>query len=241
MKVKFLGTRGNIEERTRRHYMHSSLMVSYHGKGVMIDGGEDWLGKVKSLHPLAIVLTHAHSDHSWGLKKGVACPVYATRETWERLEDFQIDQRLVVEHREPIKVQGIDFEAFRVEHSARAPAVGYRISAGKAAIFYVPDVVYVYDCKEALSGVQVYVGDGATIVRSMVRQRDNTLIGHTPIRTQLDWCKKENVSKAIFTHCGSQIVKGDERKISAKIRQMGKKCGVDAGIAHDGMEVVIRG
>ena len=80
----------------------------------------------------------------------------------------------------------------------------------------------------------------ATVIRSMVRQRDNTLIGHTPIRTQLAWCERENVSRAIFTHCGSQIVKGDARKMGAKIRRMGKEHGVEAEIAHDGMEIVIR-
>jgi hypothetical protein len=37
MKLTFLGTRGEIEARTRRHHMHSSLLVSYRGKKVMIE------------------------------------------------------------------------------------------------------------------------------------------------------------------------------------------------------------
>src|SRR5437660_1496849 len=32
MKLTFLGTRGEIEARTRRHHRHSSLLVSYRGK-----------------------------------------------------------------------------------------------------------------------------------------------------------------------------------------------------------------
>lgn len=39
-------------------------------------------------------------------------------------------------------------------------------------------------------------------------------------------------------HCGSGIVQGDERKIGAQLRDMGKDRGVDVQIAHDGMEVV---
>jgi hypothetical protein len=31
MKLTFLGTRGEIEARTSRHHMHSSLMVSHQG------------------------------------------------------------------------------------------------------------------------------------------------------------------------------------------------------------------
>ena len=80
MKLKFLGTRGNIEERTKLHYMHSSLMVYYYGKRVTVDCGQDWLGGVESLDPLTIVLTHAHPDHSRGLKKGVACPIHPASE-----------------------------------------------------------------------------------------------------------------------------------------------------------------
>jgi ribonuclease BN (tRNA processing enzyme) len=65
MKLTFLGTRGEIENRTRRHRMHTSLMVSYRGADVMIDCGLDWLGKFERLRPSAIVLTHAHPDHAW--------------------------------------------------------------------------------------------------------------------------------------------------------------------------------
>ena len=64
MKLTFLGTRAEINARTRRHRMHSSLLVSYLDVSVMIDCGLDWLGKFERLHPKAIVLTHAHPDHA---------------------------------------------------------------------------------------------------------------------------------------------------------------------------------
>jgi hypothetical protein len=47
MELTFLGTRGEIERRTRRHRMHTSLMVSHRGARVMIDCGLDWLGLEK--------------------------------------------------------------------------------------------------------------------------------------------------------------------------------------------------
>ena len=42
--------------------------------------------------------------------------------------------------------------------------------------------------------------------------------------------------RAIITHCGSEIVTGDEREISAKIRAMAAKRRVDVCIAYDGMK-----
>ena len=48
MNLKFLGTRGEIEKRTRRHHMHTSVMVSYRGADVMIDCGLDLAGKIRA-------------------------------------------------------------------------------------------------------------------------------------------------------------------------------------------------
>lgn len=120
------------------------------------------------------------------------------------------------------------------------PAVGYRVTAGRAAIFYVPDVVYIHERSDALEGVSLYIGDGATLTRSMVRKRGSNLIGQTPIRTQLTWCEKESVAEAVITHCGSEIVTGDERSLGAKVRAMGRERGVDVQIAYDGMQRVLR-
>src|SRR6266536_6058592 len=183
MKLTFLGTRGEIEARTRRHRMHSSLLVSYRGRNVMIDCGLDWLGTFERLRPRAIVLTHAHPDHAWGLKNGAPCPVYAPQETWQSLQHYPIKHRRVIEERKPTKICGVIFEAFPVEHSILSPAVGYRVSAGRACIFYAPDLIFIHERSAALKDVQIYIGDGATVTLSFIRRRGKALIGHSPVRT----------------------------------------------------------
>jgi phosphoribosyl 1,2-cyclic phosphodiesterase len=239
MKLVFLGTRGEIETRTRRHRMHSSLLVSYRSTRVMIDCGLDWLGKFERLHPGAIVLTHAHPDHAWGLKNGAPCPVYAPHETWQTLQIHGIKEQYLIKERTPTKISDITFEAFPVEHSILAPAVGYRVSAGRARIFYAPDLIFIHDRAVALNGVQIYIGDGATLTRSFIRKRGKRLIGHAPVRTQLTWCRKEGVPRAIISHCGSEIVTGDEGKLTAKLSAIVGP-GLEARIAYDGMEFILR-
>jgi phosphoribosyl 1,2-cyclic phosphodiesterase len=240
MKLIFLGTRGEIEGRTKRHRMHSSLLASYLGKNVMIDCGLDWLGKFEGLQPDAIVLTHAHPDHAWGLKRGAPCPVHATQETWQTLTNYGIADRHLIKERAPTKICGITFEAFAVEHSILAPTVAYRITAGSRCIFYAPDVLFIHERAAALKGVQLYIGDGATLTRLFVRKRGERLIGHAAVRTQLGWCAKDGVPRAIITHCGSEIVTGDERAIRKTIAALALQMGIEADIAHDGMNLVLR-
>jgi ribonuclease BN (tRNA processing enzyme) len=240
MKLTFLGTRGYIDPRTECHGRHSSLAVSYRGREVMIDCGEDWLDDLFELNPGAILITHAHPDHAFGLRNGSPCPVWATEEAWEKMEDFPIKERRVVAPRRPFELRGITFEAFPVQHSIRAPAVGYRVSAGRVHVFYAPDLVYIEDREEALRGARLYIGDGATVDRSMVRKEGDQLFGHTPVRTQLTWCKKLGVPKMIVTHCGSQIVTGEGEGIREKIAAYAREREVEVEVAFDGMELVLR-
>ena len=244
MKLTFLGTRGEIDARTPRHRMHTSLLVEYRNGRVMIDAGEDWSDAIHELRPRphAIVITHAHPDHAWGLEHGSPAPVWATDASWEDMGDYAIPEsdRHLVKPRTPFTVRGITFEAFPVEHSIRAPAVGYRITAGRVTVWYGPDLVYIEERADALTGCRLYIGDGATMTESFVRKRGDALVGHTPVRTQLTWCRKEGIPEAIISHCGKEIVEGDERTLGAELRAMAKERGVEASFAHDGLERVLR-
>lgn len=113
------------------------------------------------------------------------------------------------------------------------------MSAGRACIFYAPDLIFIHERSAALKGVQIYIGDGATVTQSFIRKRGKALIGHSPVRTQLTWCQKEGVPRAIITHCGSEIVTGDERQIAMKIREMGAERRVDVRIAYDRMKLTL--
>jgi len=234
MRLTFLGTRGGIEARSRRHRRHSALLVEHENARIMIDCGSDWLGRISTIAPTAIVLTHAHSDHAGGLAEGAPCPVYAPKQTLRLLHRFPIRDRRRMPLKKSIIIGSITFRAYPVQHSIRAPAVGYRVSAKAGAFFYLPDVARLPNASNALRGVDIYIGDGATMKRSMVRKKNGALIGHAPMRAQLGWCKKAGIRWAIFTHCGSPIVRSRTRKQNVPIRQLGHESGVNARLADDG-------
>lgn len=237
MDLKFLGTRAEIEARSIRHRRHSALLIHRGEARIVVDCGEDWRGRIHRFAPHAIVLTHAHPDHAFGLRDGAPCPVHATAETWESLSDYPVDARRTMMPEAPVDIVGVTFQAFPVVHSVRAPAVGYRIAADGAVLFYVPDVVSIDNRHGALAGVELFIGDGATVTRTLVRRTRRGLVGHTPVRSQLGWCKDEGVPRALFTHCGSEIVAGDEPALAERVRALGRERGVAAGLAHDGLRV----
>ena len=49
IRLHFLGTRGEIELRSRRHRRHSALLVQCQEARIMLDCGADWLGRVAAL------------------------------------------------------------------------------------------------------------------------------------------------------------------------------------------------
>src|SRR5436190_24105201 len=87
------------------------------------------------------------------------------------------------------------------------------------SVFYVPDLVKIHERHEAMAGIALYIGDGASITRPLLRRRADSTIGHASVRDQLDWCHEEGVQRAMITHCGSQIVKTDPEAVAARIKE----------------------
>jgi phosphoribosyl 1,2-cyclic phosphodiesterase len=207
----------------------------------MIDCGADWLSEVDRVAPDVIVLTHAHPDHVDGLRNGAPCPVYAPPAVWRIIGRWPIHHRHRLASHVSTDIRGIRFEIYPLEHSVIAPAVGYRVTAGSATVFYAPDVLRIRHAADALKSVNLYIGDGATIVRPIVRveRRKGVRVGHASMATQLEWCAKAGVPRAIFTHCGRAIVAGPP-DIETRIAALGRAQHVDTRIAHDGLQIVVR-
>ncbi len=240
MRITFLGTRGNIKVHSKKHYRHTVTQVLFGRTSIVIDCGLDWLSRAKKMKANALFISHAHPDHVGGLQKGAPCPVYATQDSWDVMAHYPIEDRMIIRPQQLVTIGRMTIEAFAVAHSLNAPTVGYRISAGKVTVFYVPDLAKIIHPKKALSGVQLYIGDGAIITRTLLlRHRDDTLIGHAPISEQLKWCKRYKVPMAIFTHCGTEITSRKYSDMRAKIKELGDAYNVDAELAYDGMQVTL--
>jgi hypothetical protein len=45
----------------------------------------------------------------------------------------------------------------------------------------------------------------------------------------------EGIARAIFTHCGSGIVKATPRLAEARVKELGAERNLDASVAYDGL------
>src|SRR3989344_380634 len=155
MKLTFLGTKGYIEESSSPHHYHSSLLLESQNFRLLIDHGL-LSKKLKTINPDAILITHGHPDAFKWLKEdeNYSGKIYVTRET-KQLSRFSQNFSLLRLNQwttiGPFKVL-----AYRVIHSVLAPAVGFKIKAGKTLIYnsdlVVPKnkVIFTHFGKEAL-------------------------------------------------------------------------------------------
>jgi phosphoribosyl 1,2-cyclic phosphodiesterase len=233
LRLAFLGTRGGIRIRSRLHRRHSVLLVMRAGRRILIDCGDDWRCSLDELAPDAILVTHAHPDHAGALAGGAPCPVYASAVVARGLAAFPIDLR-VIGPRTTARIAGLAIQAVPVVHSIIAPAVGFRI---EGRVLYVPDVVDIRAKRAVLGDIELYIGDGARLVRPLIRRRARGhRFGHTSVRTQLAWCAGARVPRAIFTHCGTEVVR-DHRRAAQAVHDLGVDYQVDARLARDGLVV----
>ncbi|MEJ2201002.1 MAG: MBL fold metallo-hydrolase, partial [Desulfuromonadaceae bacterium] len=131
---------------------------------------------------------------------------------------------------------GFSFEPIPLFHSLRAPAVALRINRENRTLLYAPDIAALTDPIRDLAGIDLYIGDGSTFDDSLRRMEGGQPCGHAPMEQQLDWCAMAGVPQVLFTHCGEEIVTGNETDLQNRVRALGQARNLKAAIAWDGLE-----
>jgi ribonuclease BN (tRNA processing enzyme) len=240
MKLTFFGSRGYVPESSDSHRGHSAFTVEAEGFRLLCDFGENQAGRLGQIRPDAIVLSHAHPDHAWGLKEGSAAPVFASAATHALIGDFPIREPVAMSLERSRRVGPFRITLLPVAHSVRCPCTAVRIEAPGIVLLYSGDVVAFPNPETALSGVDVYVGDGSTLTESLVRRhKSGALIGHATMRAQLGWLGRRGVRRAIFAHFGKGPIElGDDqlrRRLAELASEKAPECRVE--IATDGAEL----
>lgn len=212
VRLTFLGTRAEIEEKTEKHYYHTSLLLQVLQPNpfrLVIDYGRVHPYDLSILKPDAILITHAHPDHYiWAIEEmDYAVPVFLTHETLKYGKFAPFNPRVISPY-QLFSLGSFRIFPYRVIHSIHCPAVGFKIQfPDNRVMLYNPDLVDIIAKEKILTGIDYYIGDGSTLQRNMVRREGAMFYGHTSIANQMNWCKKFEIKNIIFTHIGKDTLR----------------------------------
>src|SRR3989344_1682923 len=127
----FPGTKGFIEEHTKKHFYNSSILIKHKNFKLMVDHGIK-SRPLKKLNPDAIIITHAHPDHYIWAKKDIETktPVYFPKETFN-CGKFNPKKYKIIEPGKKFRAGPFAVLPYKVIHSLICPAIGFKISVDK--------------------------------------------------------------------------------------------------------------
>lgn len=230
MQIKFLGTRGEIKEKSKNYKNHSGILID---QKILIDFGEE---KYLQYQPTLILITHFHPDHAFFIKDKneykISIPVY-TPEKNKLIPNAKIITK-------KMKWNGYEITPVPTIHSVKIKSQGYLIKKGKKIIFYSGDMIWIEKKYHAmLKKINLVITEASYykkggMIRKDLNRTNGKVYGHAGIRELVKFFRKFS-DKIIFTHFGSWFVKDVERG-KMKIRLLKKK-NVDIIPAHDGYVV----
>ena len=242
MNVRFYGTKGYVEESSKAHSGHSAFVLEHDGFRLLCDFGQNRQGMLAKIKPDAVFVSHAHPDHGWGLWEGTEVPVHASAVTHELLKEMPLLERVRLVPETPVSIGPFRLTPFPVIHSVRCPCIAARIEVPGLTVVYSGDIVAFENPEGALTGADVYIGDGSTLRGSLVRRHPSgVLIGHTTVRAQLGWLSRYGVLRAIFSHFGKGPIEMGEAALKGALETLAaeKPPGCTITAAHDGLELEV--
>ncbi|RLI98616.1 MAG: hypothetical protein DRP00_01630 [Candidatus Aenigmatarchaeota archaeon] len=235
--LKFLGTRGYVDERSELHDKRASLLIDDGKTKLLIDWG-DVNGELPDCD--AIIITHAHPDHLFGLKgKEIDIPVFITDATlhseYYKEEDYKFN-KTVFKRRSAFRVGDIEVVSVPVLHSTKAPNVALFITVRGYRICYASDVLSIRKehRDKFLTNCDLYIGDGSTLREDgLVRwdEKRDEAIGHAGIPRQIKWCEEAGVKRIIFTHFGSEPIKLG-KELEKRLAELGAEMAYDGWVTN---------
>ena len=228
MKVKILGTRGEIEPSAPYHAKHSGVLID---KTLLLDLGEK---SFLALGPQYIFVTHLHPDHAVFVKEPLetTTPIYLPESYPTNLQTQVIADRVSLD---PYQVTPIP-----TLHSKRVKSAAYLIKKGGQKLLYTGDVAWIEKKYHQLfKNLDLVVTDGSYLRKGGLIRRDaatGKIYGHTGIPNLVSLFKGYT-KQILFIHFGSWFYKMGAPKARKEIKKLGERAGLTARIGYDGMEL----
>jgi ribonuclease BN (tRNA processing enzyme) len=227
MKIRILGTRGEIDTTAPRHRYHSGILID---EKILFDLGEP---QFLAINPSCIFITHLHPDHAFFVTRPfpVGPPVYAP-------EPFR-DSVTVTALRGPLTTGPYVITPIPTLHSNRVHSSAYLVTKSSESVLYTGDMIRIDEkYQHLIKKVDLVITDGSYFRKGGMVRRDpktGAPFGHAGIHELISLfssCTKH----ILFVHFGSWFYK-DVRAARRKLKRVGRESGVTVHVGYDGMEL----
>lgn len=226
MKIKALGTRGEIEDSVPYHSKHSGVLID---ETILFDLGEK---QFLEYQPKYIFITHLHPDHAVFVKEHIdtEIPLYAP----ENFENINI----YVPAGE-ITVDSYSIMPIPTHHSKRVKSTAYLLRKGSQKLLFTGDMIWINKEYHSLfQNVDLVITEGSLIRKGGRISKDKEtgqLYGHAGIPDLVNLFKGFT-KHILFVHFGSWFYQ-DMREARAKFKQLEQLEKVAIHVGYDGMQI----
>jgi ribonuclease BN (tRNA processing enzyme) len=227
MRLKFLGTRGNIVPTAPGYARHSGILVDAR---ILLDLGEAAYLRYRPQH---IFISHLHLDHAAFLRSEVVtdATIYLPEPT-RKLPAARVMTR-------PVRTGPYRIVPVPTVHSATVRSVGYVVERGRRRVFYSSDLVSIdRRYRRRLGRLDLVITEGSYLRSGGLVRTDPASgkpFGHTGIPNLIELFRPYT-TRIVITHFGSWFY----NDIAASIRQIASLGrGIRTSAARDGLAISI--
>jgi ribonuclease BN (tRNA processing enzyme) len=232
MKIKILGTRGEIEDSAPYHSHHTGVLVD---DKLLLDVGEKEFLKND---PEYILLSHLHPDHAYfvrgsGEKFKTDAKVYGP-ENHEKAEINSLKRKNEIGPYKIIAVPTI--------HSIKVESYAYVIQKRSRKLLYTGDMIWIEKkYHRYLQDLDLVISEGSFIQKKgLVRRKEDSgkIYGHQGVPDLINLFK-DFTDNIVFIHFGSWFYK-DIKKARKKLKKLGDENDVNVITGYDGQEIDLK-
>jgi ribonuclease BN (tRNA processing enzyme) len=226
MKIKVLGTRGEIEASAPRHSRHSGLLLD--GRLLFDLGEREFL----DTRPRRIFITHLHPDHAFFVRTPMTLgvPVWAP----ERAPGVPEVRTFPGS----ISFEGYSIRAIPTHHSLKVKSTAYLVAKGRQRFLYTGDLFWINKSyHRLLQGLDLVVTEASFIREGGIIRRDRATglpFGHTGV-PNLVRLFGPFTRTILLMHFGSWFY-GYARRSRRTLARLGRENGVRVLTGYDGFE-----
>jgi ribonuclease BN (tRNA processing enzyme) len=208
LKVRVLGSRGEIDEKCPGIQKHSGILLD----NILFDCGEK---EYLELKPKAIFLTHIHPDH-WSKDIETDIPVYSIEKpsgakNWNKLKKLQT-----------ISIDNLKITPIPTTHSKKVKSCAFLIENDKR-ILYTGDLIWINKRYwDRLKNLDLVITEASSLDRDLIRRDKETgeIYGHSSLKRLVQLFKELGAKKIVATHYGAWAT-DDFKKAKEQIKELG--------------------